>query len=108
MLTSSEFSNTILLSNNEDISCALLHTNLIIASFTTGDIKIWQVHNVGEGSSIVGDCKLFKLGEAGLQMKLVSNNLYLLTKSGGILVFNVVFGRITKQVKIPVLLLLHN
>jgi len=98
VLTSSEFSNTILLSNNEDISSALLHSNYIIASFTTGNIKIWQLQ---EGSSKVGDYKLFRLGEAGLQMKLVSDNLYIVTKNGGILVFNVVFGKITKQIPPP-------
>ena len=82
----------------DDISCAMLQNNFIIASFTTGNIKIWLISIAGAGSSSVGDYKLFRLGEVCLQMKLVSDHLYLLTKSRGVLVFNVVFGRITKQV----------
>ena len=96
VLTSGDFERPFLLTNSEDVVCCLLEDHLILASYSTHCIRVWPRDQEG----CVGDFKLIPISETGVQVKLLRDNLYILTKSGAVCVFNVVYCRSVKQVRI--------
>ena len=95
VLTSGDFERPFLLTNSEDVVCCLLEDHLIVASYATNCLRIWSRDQDGG----VGDYKLVPISETGIQVKLLKDNLYILTKSGVVSVFNVVYYRTVKQVR---------
>ena len=95
VLTSGDFERPFLLTNSEDVVCCLLEDHLIVASFATNCLRLWPRGQNGA----VGDFKLVPISETGVQVKLLNDNLYILTKSGVVSVFNVVYYRSVKQVR---------
>ena len=95
VLTSGDFERPFLLTNSEDMVCGLLEDHLIVVSFNTNCLRVWPRDQDGA----VGDFKLVPISETGVQVKLLNDNLYILTKSGVVSVFNVVYYRSVKQVR---------
>ena len=95
VLTSGDFERPFLLTNSEDVMCCLLEDHLIVASYATNCVRIWSRDQDGG----VEDYKLVPISETGIQVKLLKDNLYILTKSGVVSVFNVVYYRSVKQVR---------
>ncbi len=95
VLTSGDFERPFLLTNSEDVVCCLLEDHLIVASYATNCLRVWPRCQDGA----VGDFKLVPISETGVQVKLLNDNLYILTKSGVVSVFNVVYYRSVKQVR---------
>ena len=85
MLTSGDFERPFLLTNSEDMVCGLLEDHLIVVSFNTNCLRVWPRDQDGA----VGDFKLVPISETGVQVKLLNDNLYILTKSGAVSVFNI-------------------
>ena len=96
VLTSGDFERPFLLTNSEDVVCCLLEDHLIVASYSSNCLRIWPRNQDGG----VGDYKLIPISETGIMVKLLKDNLYILTKSGVVSVFNVVYYRSVKQVRI--------
>ena len=95
VLTSEDFERPFLLTNSEDVLCCLLEDHLIVASYASNCLRVWP-RDEGGG---VGDFKLVPISESGIQVKLIKDNLYILTKSAVVTVFNVVYFRSIKQVR---------
>ena len=95
VLTSGDFERPFLLTNSEDVMCCLLEDHLIVASYTSNCLRVWPRDKDGG----VGDYKLIPISETGIMVKLLKYNLYILTKSGVVSVFNVVYYRSVKQVR---------
>ena len=95
VLTSEDFKRPFLLTNSEDVVCCLLEDHLIVASYSSNCLRVWPRNNDGG----VGDYKLIPLSETGIMVKLLKDNLYILTKNGVVSVFNVVYYRSVKQVR---------
>ena len=95
VLTSGDFERPFLLTNSEDVVCCLLEDHLIVASYSSNCLRVWP-RNLDGG---VGDYKLIPISETGIMVKLLKDNLYILTKSGVVSVFNVVYYRSVKQVR---------
>ena len=93
VLTSGEFSNPVVLSDNQDVSCALLEDGLIVACYTSSVMRMW--------SSKSHDGVSFDSYDVGVQMKLLGDNIYILMKTGSVNVFSLRFSRFTKQISAP-------
>ena len=96
LLCRHHFTDWTLLSQSEDVTCALLAPGLVAASLVTSVLRVWRL----ERQEVVGECLEFRL-EAGLQLRLQGDSLYLLTREGGVVVFHLVVGRVTKQILPP-------
>ena len=96
LLCHGNFSKWRLLSHTEDVTSALLSPGLVVASLVTSVLRVWRLGRAGG----VGECQEFSL-EAGLQLRVQGDSLYLLTREGGLLVFHLVLGRVTRQILPP-------
>ena len=97
VLTSGDFLKPVVLSNSEDVSCGLLASHLAAAGCTSGRVLLWSLHP--RHLDTVGECRVLGGGEAGVQLQLLGDSLYILTRSGRVTVLNLVFGTIVKQVQ---------
>ena len=97
VLTSGDFLSPVVLSNSEDVSCGLLASHLAAAGCTSGRVLLWSLHP--RHLDTVGECRVLGGGEAGVQLQLLGDSLYILTRSGRVTVLNLVFGNIVKQVQ---------
>ena len=97
VLTSGDFLKPVVLSNSEDVSCGLLASHLAAAGCTSGRVLLWSLHP--RHLDTVGECRVLGGGEAGVQLQLLGDSLYILTRSGRVTVLNLVFGNIVKQVQ---------
>ena len=98
VFTTELIQNPVILSDNQDISCALLDQNIIAACYSSCVIRIWSRN---QSNTALQDMKTFDSYEVGIQMKLLGDNLYVLSKTGSIKVFSLRFSRLVKQIHQP-------
>ena len=100
LLCRDNYRRSVLLSHTEDVSSALVTPGLVVASMTSSTLRMWRWSGRQEVSTSVGEEERYSL-ETGLQLRLQTDRLYLLTREGTILVFSLTLGRVTRQILPP-------